>query len=65
MRATVDLDDTLLSRAQTLCGQDELDILLDEALNALIQRESAHRLTQFGGSEPNVGTVPRKREINR
>jgi hypothetical protein len=32
-----------------------------EALKALIERESAHRLARLGGSEPHLHAPPRRR----
>jgi Arc/MetJ family transcription regulator len=61
MRTTVNLDDELLARAQTLTGLDERNTLLREALNALIQRESARRLARLGGSEPQLREIPRRK----
>ena len=60
MRTTVKLDDALLDRAQKLSGVEERSALLREALEALIQRESARRLARLGGSEPAL-RVPRRR----
>jgi Arc/MetJ family transcription regulator len=65
MRTTVTLDETLLSRAQLLSGVQERSALLKEALGALIQRESARRLAKLGGSEPQLESVPRRREGKR
>ncbi len=61
MRTTVNLDEDLVSRAQALCGIQERSALLREALNALIQRESARRLAQMGGSEPQLQAIPRRK----
>jgi Arc/MetJ family transcription regulator len=61
MRTTVNLDDELLARAQTLTGLDERNTLLREALNALIQRESARRLARLGGSEPQLREISRRK----
>ncbi|MBX9698589.1 MAG: type II toxin-antitoxin system VapB family antitoxin [Acetobacteraceae bacterium] len=61
MRTTVALDDALLERARELCGTRETAALLREALTALIQRETARRLARLGGSEPELGPVPRRR----
>ena len=61
MRTTVNLDEALVSRAQALCGVQERSALLREALNALIQRESARRLAQMGGSEPQLQDIPRRK----
>ncbi len=60
MRTTVNLDEALLNRAQQLSGLNERSSLLREALNALIARESAHRLAQLGGSEPEIEAVNRR-----
>lgn len=62
MRTTVNLDDALLTRAQDLSGLQERSALLREALNALIQRESARRLARLGGSEPQLQEIARRRE---
>lgn len=62
MRTTVTLDDALLSQAQDLSGLKDRGILLREALRALIERESARRLSRLGGSEPQLEDIPRRRE---
>ena len=61
MRTTINLDDVLLEQAQALSGVQERSALLREALTALIQRESARRLAQLGGSQPGLAPVPRRR----
>jgi len=61
MRTTVTLDDQLLAQAQQLCGELERSALLKEALQALVQRESARRLSALGGSEPDLDPIPRRR----
>lgn len=65
MRTTVTLDETLLNRAQHLSGVEERSALLKEALNALIQRESARRLARLGGTEPQLENIARRREGKR
>ena len=65
MRTTVNIDDTLLSRAQALSGVQERSALLREALTALIQRESARRLARLAGSEPQLTDIPRHREAHQ
>lgn len=60
MRTTVNLDDALLEHAQALTGVQERTALLREALNALIQRESARRLARLGGSQPDLSPVSRR-----
>ena len=61
MRTTVSLDDQLLAQAQRLCGDLERSALLKEALQALVQRESARRLAALGGSQPDLQPVRRRR----
>ena len=65
MRTTINLDDALLERAQSLSGVHERSILLREALTALIQRESARRLARLGGSEPELTPIPRRRGASK
>jgi Arc/MetJ family transcription regulator len=65
MRTTVTLDEDLLSRAQRLSGVQERSALLKEALNALVERESARRLAKLGGTEPKLENVARRREGRR
>jgi Arc/MetJ family transcription regulator len=60
MRTTLALDDDLLAKAQALTGLTEKSALVREALQALIQRESARRLALLGGSEPQLKPVPRR-----
>ena len=64
MRTTINLDEALLERAQSLSGVQERSALLREALTALIQRESARRLAQLGGSEPELQSIPRRRSAS-
>jgi predicted transcriptional regulator len=60
MRTTLALDDDLLEKAQAFTGSMDKTALIREALNALIQRESAKRLALLGGSEPLLNNVPRR-----
>ena len=60
MRTTVTLDDQLLDRAANLTGVRERGVLLREALQALIERESARRLARLGGTEPDLVPAPRR-----
>jgi len=59
MRTTLALDDALVAKAQAFTGLTEKSALVREALKALIERESAHRLALLGGSEPMLLPVPR------
>ncbi len=60
MRTTLSLDDDLLAEAQRLTGTREKSALVREALRALIQRESARRLAQLGGTEPALREISRR-----
>jgi Arc/MetJ family transcription regulator len=61
MRTTLALDDELLAEAQRLTGTTEKSALVREALRALIERESARRLSKLGGTEPGLTSVRRRR----
>jgi Arc/MetJ family transcription regulator len=65
MRTTLALDDELLAEAQRLTGIKEKSPLVREALNALIERESARRLARLGGTEPELVATPRRRSAAR
>lgn len=60
MRTTIVLDDELLAKAQALTSLHEKSSLVKEALKALIERESAKRLANLGGTEPGLETIPRR-----
>ncbi len=60
MRTTLNLDDTLLARAQTLTGLTEKSALVREALKALVERESARSLARLGGTDPGLLPIPRR-----
>ena len=61
MRTTLNIDDELLVKAQRITGVTEKAALVREGLRALIERESARRLAQLGGSEPQLEPVPRRK----
>lgn len=61
MRITIELDHELLDEARRLTDVTEGTAVIHEGLRALIERESARRLARLGGSEPNLGPVPRRR----
>jgi hypothetical protein len=48
------LDDDLVIEAQRLTGTMEKSALVRQALRSLIERESARRLAQLAGSEPDL-----------
>ncbi len=60
MRTTLNLDDKLIEKAYRLTGLKEKSALVREGLKALIERESAYRLAQLGGSEPELEMIPRR-----
>ncbi|MCK9188849.1 type II toxin-antitoxin system VapB family antitoxin [Acidithiobacillus sp.] len=62
MRTTINLDDDLLAQAKNLSGVEDRGALLKEALRALIERESARRLSRLGGTEPQLQDIPCRRE---
>ncbi|MCC6793001.1 MAG: type II toxin-antitoxin system VapB family antitoxin [Thermomicrobiales bacterium] len=61
MRTTISLDDGLVAEAERLTGTRQRSALVREALNALIERESARRLARLGGTEPKAAAAPRDR----
>jgi len=60
MRTTIVLDDELLAKTQALTSLQEKSSLVKEALKALIERESAKRLANLGGSEPQLEAIHRR-----
>ncbi|KAF0230706.1 MAG: hypothetical protein FD177_2848 [Desulfovibrionaceae bacterium] len=60
MRTTLNIEDKLLVKAQRVSGLKEKTALVREGLKALIERESARRLAQLGGTEPQLQPVPRR-----
>jgi Arc/MetJ family transcription regulator len=57
----VTLDDELIAEASRLTGTAERSALLRQALEALIARESARRLSALGGSDPDATAGRRRR----
>ena len=55
MCATVTLDTDLYETAANLMGINKKSAIVQEGLKALIERESARRLSLLGGSEPQLG----------
>ncbi len=64
MRTTLNIDDQLYEEAVRLTGVKEKTALLKESLKALIQRESAKRLSQLAGSEPLLEDIPRRKPLS-
>jgi Arc/MetJ family transcription regulator len=65
MRTTLNIDDSLLSRAVKLTGIKEKTALVRLGLEALIARESARRLAALGGSEVKLRPIRRRRSSSR
>lgn len=61
MRLNLDIDNELLRKAQELSDERDATALVNEALNALIERETARRLVRLGGSDTSIETIRRRR----
>ena len=61
MRTTVTLDDELMATAAEYTGITQRSVLIQTAIEALVQREAARRLARLGGSQPDFQPGPRKR----
>jgi hypothetical protein len=51
----------LIREAAKLTGVSEKTALVSMGLEALIAKESARRLASLGGTEKQLGTIPRRR----
>lgn len=61
MRTTLAMDDEIVDLAQEFTGITEKTALVREALKALIERESARRLADLGGTSPRLEPSSRRR----
>lgn len=61
MQATITIDKERLTKAQDFLGVQDVSAVVDEALNALIQREASLALAKMGGSQPDLVAPPRRR----
>jgi Arc/MetJ family transcription regulator len=61
MKTTLNIDDDLLKKASELTGTKEKTALVRQGLEALVALASARRLASLGGTEKNLGSVPRRR----
>jgi len=61
MRTTLNIDDQILKKASLLTGIKKKTSLVRLGLEALIARESSKRLAKLGGTEKELGTIPRRR----
>jgi len=57
----VAVDDELMDKAKAYTGLTDGSLVLDRALRALVERESARRLIEAGGSEPSITDLARRR----
>jgi len=62
MRTTIIIDDELLDRATRLLGPFDRTAVIHEGLRALIERESARRLSRLGGTQRRLKAAPRRRQ---
>ncbi|MCU1321949.1 MAG: Antitoxin VapB32 [Acidobacteriaceae bacterium] len=60
MYMNIVLDEVQIAKAISLTGIKEISTLLQVALQALIERESARRLSLLGRSEPALTPMPRR-----
>ena len=64
MRTTLNINDDLLQSASRLTGITEKTSLVKIGLEALITLESAKRLANLGGSQPQLAEIPRRQSNN-
>ena len=60
MKATLNIDETLLAKDSQLSGLAEKNAVVRAGLEALIARESARRLAALGGSVAKLRSIPRR-----
>jgi len=60
MKILVDVDDGLIEEGQRIIGTADPTALINDALRALISRESARRIARLGGSDHRA-KAPRRR----
>jgi hypothetical protein len=65
MRTTLNIDESILSRASELTGVREKTALVRMGLEALIARASAARLAALGGTEKQLKPIHRRRGPSR
>lgn len=65
MRTTIALDDDLVEKARKLTSIKENAALVRAALQALIERESARRLSALGGHDPEAEAPSRRRSARK
>lgn len=65
MRTTLNISEDAYQKASQLTGIREKTALVNLGLEALIARESAKRLANLGGTEPDAEAIPRRRSSER
>jgi Arc/MetJ family transcription regulator len=65
MRVLLDLDEELVDDAKRLTGMKETAAVVNEALKALVARESGRRLARLGGTMPQFVAGRRRRSSTR
>ena len=61
MRTTLNIDSALVQKASRLTGITQKTALVRAGLEALIERASANRLAELGGTQPQLKPIPRRR----
>ena len=61
MRTTLNIEETLIHKAEELTGIHKKTYLVRLGLEALIARESSKRLAKLGGTERKLRKAPRRR----
>ena len=65
MHLTIDIDDDLLAEGKRYTGIKDTAAVVHQALVTLVQREAPRRLAAFGGSQPGLRPIPRRRPTAR
>jgi len=63
MRTCLNIDDKLIEKASQLTGIQEKTTLVKLGLKALIAVESGKRLALLGGTEKNLKSIRRRRNV--
>lgn len=63
MRTTLNIEDNLMDKASRMMGIKEKTALVKLGLEALIARESGKRLAKLGGTQKQLKSIPRRREV--
>lgn len=61
MIATISIDDELFAKARRFVGAAETSTVVEAALRAFVERESARRLARAGGTLSDAYASPRRR----